>query len=133
MRRMCDTLCFSAMAERPPTEFENRVYDLISTIPQGKVSTYALVAKALNCGSNQAVGQALRRNPFAPRVPCHRVVSAALTLGGFNGHRDGDELARKHRMLEAEGVRFDAQGRVHPSCIHAFGEQGDQTSGLSLA
>jgi methylated-DNA-[protein]-cysteine S-methyltransferase len=108
------------MTDRPPTAFETRVYDLISTIPKGKVSTYALVARALDCGSNQAVGQALRRNPFAPRVPCHRVVSAAMTLGGFNGQRDGAELARKRRMLEEEGVRFDAQGRVHPACVHQF-------------
>ena len=108
------------MSYRAPTVFETRVYDLILTIPKGKVSTYALVAKELGCGSNQAVGQALRRNPFAPRVPCHRVVSAALSLGGFNGHRDGDELARKRRMLEEEGVKFDVQGRVHPSCIYRF-------------
>ncbi len=116
------------MSERVPTAFETRVYDLILTIPKGKVSTYALVAKELGCGSNQAVGQALRRNPFAPRVPCHRVVSATLSLGGFNGHRDGDELARKRRMLEEEGVKFDAQGRVHPSCVHQFEPNGPRES-----
>ncbi|MEZ0274824.1 MAG: MGMT family protein, partial [Roseimicrobium sp.] len=49
------------MSYRAPTVFETRVYDLILTIPKGKVSTYALVAKELGCGSNQAVGQALRR------------------------------------------------------------------------
>lgn len=108
------------MPDRAPTAFETRVYDLISAIPKGKVSTYALVARQLHCGSNQAVGQALRRNPFAPRVPCHRVVSAALTLGGFNGHRDGEELARKRRMLEEEGVEFDEKGRVKASCVHGF-------------
>jgi methylated-DNA-[protein]-cysteine S-methyltransferase len=113
-------LVYILMPQLAPTAFETRVYDLILTIPKGKVSTYALVAKELGCGSNQAVGQALRRNPFAPRVPCHRVVSAALSLGGFNGHRDGEELARKRRMLEEEGVKFDAQGRVYPSYIYSF-------------
>ncbi len=108
------------MSDRAPTAFETRVYDLIRTIPKGRVSTYALVAKKLHCGSNQAVGQALRRNPFAPEVPCHRVVSAALTLGGFNGQRGGEELARKRRMLEEEGVRFDSDGRVLGACVHAF-------------
>lgn len=105
---------------RAPTAFETRVYDLITTIPKGKVSTYALVARKLGCGSTQAVGQALRRNPFAPEVPCHRVVSAALTLGGFNGQRGGDELDRKRRMLVEEGVSFDAQGKVHARSIHTF-------------
>ena len=54
---------------RPPTDFETRVYDTISTIPEGKVTTYGPLARKLDCGSSQAVGQALKRNPFAPGVP----------------------------------------------------------------
>ena len=54
---------------RPPTVFEQRVFDAICRIPLGRVTTYGLLAKELNCGSAQAVGQALERNPFAPEVP----------------------------------------------------------------
>jgi O-6-methylguanine DNA methyltransferase len=59
----------------------------------------------------QAVGQALRRNPYAPAVPCHRVVSADGALHGFNGKTARCELCRKQELLEAEGVRIE-QGRI---------------------
>jgi methylated-DNA-[protein]-cysteine S-methyltransferase len=106
--------------KREPTAFEQRVYALVRTIPRGKVSTYGLVAKQLGCGSSQAIGQALRRNPYAPEMPCHRVVSSALTLGGFNGEREGEELRRKRRMLEEEGVRFEEDGRVAQGSVFGF-------------
>ena len=56
--------------------------------------------------SPRAVGGALRRNPFAPRVPCHRVVAAGgAALGGFSGTWGATpETARKLRMLLEEGV-----------------------------
>ena len=106
--------------KREPTAFEKRVYAATKSIPRGKVSTYAFVARHIGCGSNQAVGQALKRNPFAPEVPCHRVVSSALTLRGFNGQREGAELARKRRMLDEEGVRFDENGAVEQESVFAF-------------
>mmetsp|Transcript_11074 Transcript_11074/g.20549 ORF Transcript_11074/g.20549 Transcript_11074/m.20549 type:complete len:209 (-) Transcript_11074:827-1453(-) len=59
-----------------PTKFQSQVYSLISTIPEGKVSTYGKVAKKLS-SSARAVGNALRNNPFAPRVPCHRVIASS--------------------------------------------------------
>jgi methylated-DNA-[protein]-cysteine S-methyltransferase len=57
------------------TEFQSRVYELLSQIPEGRVSTYAAMSKALD-SSPRAVGGACRRNPFAPQVPCHRVIQA---------------------------------------------------------
>ncbi|KAK9831941.1 hypothetical protein WJX81_001444, partial [Elliptochloris bilobata] len=69
---------------RAPTAFEERLYLVCSAIPCGKVSTYGALAKALH-SSPRAVGQALRRNPYAPDVPCHRVVTSSLALGGFSG------------------------------------------------
>lgn len=75
-----------ASSGRKPTPYEQRVYRLCSAIPKGKVTTYGELAKALDPPSAaRAVGQAMRRNPFAPQVPCHRVVAATLEIGGFTG------------------------------------------------
>jgi len=109
------------MNRRPPTPFEQRVYDAISSIPSGCVSTYGLVAKAIGCGAVRAVGQALRRNPYAPRVPCHRVIASDLTLGGFRGKRGGVAIRDKRDLLAGEGVRFDARGRLaEPARVFRF-------------
>lgn len=98
------------------TAFQQRVYDACLRIPRGGVATYKDVAKAIGCGSARAVGQALRRNPFAPRVPCHRVVRSDLALGGFSGQEKGPEVTRKRRLLAAEGVRFVGAAQIDPAC-----------------
>ena len=100
------------MKTRPPTEFEQGVYDLVSRVPAGRVVTYAALARALDCGSAQAIGQALKRNPFAPEVPCHRVIRADLTIGGYAGKTEGAKLGEKRSLLQAEGVEFDPQGAL---------------------
>ena len=94
------------------TPFQQTVYDACRRIPSGNVTTYASLAKAIDCGSPRAVGQALKKNPFAPEVPCHRVVKTDRSLGGFTGHTAGPEVTRKRKLLEAEGVQFDAQGKI---------------------
>lgn len=86
-----------------PSSFAKKVYELCSQIPRGKVTTYREIARALN-NSPRAVGQALRRNPYAPQVPCHRVVRSDGTLGGFFGHLEGEFLQRKIDLLKEEGV-----------------------------
>ncbi len=75
-------------AVRSTTPFEELVYRATKAVPAGSVTTYGAIAKALQCRSSQAVGQALKRNPFAPVVPCHRVISTSLTIGGFCGSGD---------------------------------------------
>jgi methylated-DNA-[protein]-cysteine S-methyltransferase len=100
------------MKSRTPTEFERRVYDVVQRIPAGRVMTYAALARVLGCGSAQAVGQALKRNPFAPEVPCHRVIRADGTIGGYAGKTDGPRLRKKRSLLQWEGVLFDHQGRL---------------------
>jgi len=62
------------------TEYQTRVYALLQQIPEGKVTTYAAMSKALN-SSPRAVGGALRNNPFAPEVPCHRCIASTGVSG----------------------------------------------------
>ena len=106
---------------REPTPFEHRVYTALQEVPAGKVTTYKLLGRAIGCNSSRAIGQAMRRNPFAPEVPCHRVIRADLTVGGYAGQTGGDELQRKLKLLAKEGVTFDAQGQLsEPSRVFDF-------------
>lgn len=103
------------------TTFEKIVYELISTIPEGRVSTYGAIAKALSSGP-RPVGQALRKNPLAPQVPCHRVVAGDLNIGGFKGTQgeDSPHICEKRQILATEGVTFTSDLKVDPSCVHEF-------------
>lgn len=87
------------------TEFQRRVYLELLCIPSGTTITYAELAHRIGCRSAQAVGQALRRNPFAPEVPCHRVVASDGTAGGYFGKTSGEMIARKTRLLEEERLQ----------------------------
>jgi methylated-DNA-[protein]-cysteine S-methyltransferase len=89
------------------TPFQRRVYDAARKIPRGKVTTYKRLADSIHCGCPRAVGQALRNNPFAPEVPCHRIVRSDLSIGGFSGQTDGPKIKQKIRMLREEGVRIE--------------------------
>lgn len=88
------------------TEFQRKVYLALLEIPKGETITYGELGKRIGCRSAQAIGQALRRNPFAPDVPCHRVV-AKNGIGGFYGQRGGDRIAQKIQMLEKEGAKLN--------------------------
>jgi len=94
------------------SDFRRKVYDALLDVPEGYVTTYGALAKRIGCASAQAVGGALRHNPFAPEVPCHRVLASDGTIGGFSGHRDGPDIARKIALLRAEGVEMDDEGKL---------------------
>lgn len=97
------------------TPYQKRVLSLLCQVPRGSVTTYGLMAAHLG-SSPRAIGNAMRRNPFAPAVPCHRVVATGGALGGFKGvwtkNGEGITLDEKKVLLKDEGVRFDAAGRV---------------------
>jgi methylated-DNA-[protein]-cysteine S-methyltransferase len=105
------------------TSFQKKVYDACSRIPRGKVVSYGVLADEIQCRSARAVGQALRVNPFAPEVPCHRVIKTDRTLGGFYGHKEGPEISRKRKLLESEGVSFEAEGKVATASCWDFAEE----------
>lgn len=105
------------------TQFEKRVWTALCQVPKGHVTTYAILAKHLK-SSPRAVGNALRRNPFAPQVPCHRVVATGGALGGFKGkwprNGEGITLDEKRTLLRKEGIKIDSSGRVLGSPFVAF-------------
>ena len=86
--------------------FEVRVYDLVRGIAPGRTLSYGEVAALLGQpGAARAVGRALGRNPFAPVVPCHRVLAAGGRSGGFSAQGG---VATKLRLLRGEGARIGA-------------------------
>jgi methylated-DNA-[protein]-cysteine S-methyltransferase len=89
------------------TAFHQRVYRITRAIPPGRTLTYGEVALQLGePGAARAVGQALGHNPFAPIVPCHRVLAARTGAGGFSAEGG---VATKLRMLQIEKARLGAE------------------------
>lgn len=82
--------------------FHQQVYAIARAIPPGSTLTYGEVAEQIGSkGLSRAVGQALGLNPFAPVVPCHRVLAAGDRPGGFSA---GGGALTKLRMLQIEGA-----------------------------
>ncbi|HTK44559.1 MAG TPA: MGMT family protein [Patescibacteria group bacterium] len=103
---------------RSVPEFDRRVYEVARTIPPGSTMTYGEVARALGEEPMRArdVGQALARNPFAPIVPCHRIVAAGGKLGGYSAPGGA---TTKRRLLELEGAAIVATP-VQPGLFDAI-------------
>jgi methylated-DNA-[protein]-cysteine S-methyltransferase len=90
----------------PP--FHQRVYALARTMAPGQTMTYGEMARQLGePGAARAVGQALGANPFAPVVPCHRILAAGGGAGGFSANGG---VSTKLRMLLIERARFNGPG-----------------------
>ena len=86
------------------TEFQRLVWNEIAKIPKGKVLTYEQLALKINCPlSVRAVASACGKNPYVPKIPCHRVIRKDGTLGGYSA-KGGIE--RKKYLLEKEGHKF---------------------------
>ena len=83
----------------PGMSFNEKVWALTARVPKGKVTTYGQIARTMGTRSYRAVGNALHRNPFAPGVPCHRVVGSDGRLTGF-----ASGLGEKTAMLAREGI-----------------------------
>jgi len=84
--------------------FSKRVWELTKKIPKGKVSTYKEIAKAIGTKAYRAIGNALKKNPYPIRIPCHRVVCSDGSLGGYKGKTNNKE---KKRLLEKEGIKIE--------------------------
>lgn len=89
------------------TEFQRKVYLALLEIPRGETISYKALGQRIGCRSAQAIGQALKRNPFAPEVPCHRVIASDGSIGGFHGQRGGEMIEKKIKLLEEEKLKSD--------------------------
>jgi methylated-DNA-[protein]-cysteine S-methyltransferase len=84
------------------TEFQQKVWQVLTTIPRGETRSYGWVAKKIGkSGASRAVGTACGANPVPVIVPCHRVIAGDGSIGGFGGG-----LPMKRRLLKSEGLNF---------------------------
>ena len=88
------------MKRYPP--FYQKVWKATAGIPKGQVRTYGWIARKIGRpGAARAVGQALGKNPFSPKIPCHRVVGANGKMTGFSAPGG---VTAKRRLLKKEGA-----------------------------
>lgn len=82
--------------------FQKRVFEAVKSVPTGKITTYKEIARAVNCKSYRAIGQALKANKNKA-VPCHRVICSDGRIGGYGGGGKKNTL-KKIKMLKREGI-----------------------------
>ena len=87
--------------------FNERCYSVLQKVPKGSVTTYKEIARTLRSKAYRAVGNAMNKNPYAPKVPCHRVINSNGFVGQF---AKGTEA--KIRMLKSEGIIIDKNGFI---------------------
>ena len=84
------------------TKFQLKVWSYLKKIPKGSVITYSQVAKSIGKPlAVRAVANAIGKNPYAPRIPCHRVIRSDRSLGGYSG-KGG--IKTKKLLLKKEGI-----------------------------
>ena len=84
------------------TEFQLKVWNYLISIPKGQTRTYSQVAIAIKKpNAVRAVANAIGKNPYAPKIPCHRVIRSDGSLGGYSG-RGG--INTKKKLLKLEGI-----------------------------
>ena len=86
------------------TKFQIKVWNYLKKIPKGKVKTYKQIAKAIGMPkAARAVANACGKNPYAPKIPCHRAIRSDGGLGGYSG-RGG--IKQKLKLLRSEKVEI---------------------------
>lgn len=87
--------------------FNECCYALLRKVPKSKVTTYKELAKAMKSKAYRAVGNAMNKNPYAPEVPCHRVVKSNGNVGGF-----ASGTKKKIMILKKEGIKITS-GKIN--------------------
>ena len=107
------------------TPYRRLVYRTLLSVPSGRWTTYAVLAAHLS-SSARAIGNAMRTNPFAPDVPCHRVLASDRTIGGYKGAwgNGGSYADEKTKLLVGEGIIFDNKGVAAGEVFREFVDMG---------
>ena len=86
------------------TKFQLKVWGYLKKIPRGNIKTYSEVAKGIgNPLAVRAVANAIGKNPYPPKIPCHRVIRSDGSLGGYSG-KGG--IKTKKMLLKKEGINL---------------------------
>ena len=86
------------------TEFQLKVWAYLRKIPRGSVRTYSQVAKDIGKPlAIRAVANAIGKNPYPPKIPCHRVIRSDGSLGGYSGNGG---VKTKRFLLKKEGIKL---------------------------
>jgi methylated-DNA-[protein]-cysteine S-methyltransferase len=101
------------------TPFQRLVWDGLRAIPYGETLSYAELARRIGRpGASRAVGSANGRNPFAIVVPCHRVIAADGTLGGYGGGLDRKEWLLQHEVAVLDrAIEISRAQRYVATCL----------------
>ena len=84
------------------TSFQVKTWRYLMKIPKGTIKTYSQVAKGIGKPlAVRAVANAIGKNPYAPKIPCHRVIRSDGSLGGYSG-KGG--IKTKKLLLKKEGI-----------------------------
>lgn len=102
-----------------------RVYEVVSSVPRGRVATYGQVAEIVGRCTPRLVGYAMASLPAGRHVPWHRVINGR---GEISFARESEGYQVQRGMLEAEGVQFDDRGKVD---LRVFGWTGPGVGGRS--
>ena len=106
------------------TKFQLKVWKYLKTIPKGKVKTYKQVAIGIKSPkSARAVANACAKNPYAPKIPCHRVIRSDGALGGYSG-RGG--IKQKLKLLRSEKVDYLAFKIYFRAFLHLKSQQNQR-------
>ena len=103
------------------TDFQQKVFEALTEIPEGMVTTYKLMAEHLGHNARAAIsiGQVLKKNQDIDKYPCHRVIKTDLSIGGYFGKTEGDNINKKLELLK-EGIEFNDGILVDKSKIYKF-------------
>lgn len=95
------------------SKYAQKVLSCLAKVPVGYVTTYKELARTAG-GGPRAVGQIMALNPFAPLVPCHRVIKADFSIGGFGGSRHDTQTKRS--LLQRENRGFEKPSKIKTEC-----------------